>query len=315
METDESKRGIRKFLLKRMLFVPLGIVALAATSYARQHPDWAEHVYAQGVYPALSSVVGFLPSLVSFSVAEWVAALFLLFCVGYVVYCVRKLVVSKGERGTVAYRAVMGAVSICCVVYFLFTALCGLNYYRYTFTQHTGYDVEEADADAAQRQEELVRLASSLADDLGQTRAQLGDDADLFDAEPGQFEQYAQESVEAMRKLAEQEMNRKLEEAARAEAAGDTAGAEFAMVEAEVMEGVSISGSIQAQTPKAAGVSQSKTWEIVSIDSSKVPVSFEGVEIRPVDVKAVMRLIKESKGTIQIPGVQYRDSVSISVRA
>ena len=204
METDESKRGIRKFLLKRMLFVPLGIVALAATSYARQHPDWAEHVYAQGVYPALSSVVGFLPSLVSFSVAEWVAALFLLFCVGYVVYCVRKLVVSKGERGTVAYRAVMGAVSICCVVYFLFTALCGLNYYRYTFTQHTGYDVEEADADAAQRQEELVRLASSLADDLGQTRAQLGDDADLFDAEPGQFEQYAQESVEAMRKLAEQ---------------------------------------------------------------------------------------------------------------
>ena len=54
-ETDESKRGIRKFLLKRMLFVPLGIVALAATSYARQHPDWAEHVYAQGVYPALST--------------------------------------------------------------------------------------------------------------------------------------------------------------------------------------------------------------------------------------------------------------------
>ena len=171
METDEPKRGIRKFLLKRMLFVPFGIVALAATSYARKYPDWAEHVYAQGVYPALSSVVGFLPSLVSFSVAEWVAALFLLFCVGYVVYCVRKLVVSKGERGTVAYRAVMGAVSICCVVYFLFTALCGLNYYRYTFTRHTGYDVEEADVDAAQRQEELVALTTSLADDLGRSWA------------------------------------------------------------------------------------------------------------------------------------------------
>ena len=184
METDESKRGIRKFLLKRMLFVPLGIVALAATSYARQHPDWAEHVYAQGVYPALSNVVGFLPSLVSFSVAEWVAALFLLFCVGYVVYCVRKLVVSKGERLVVAYRAVMGAAAICCTVYFLFTALCGLNYYRYTFTQHTGYDVEEADVDAAQRQEELVALTATLADELGQARAQLGDDANLFDAEP-----------------------------------------------------------------------------------------------------------------------------------
>ena len=204
METDEPKRGIRKFLLKRMLFVPLGIVALAATSYARKYPDWAEHVYAQGVYPALSSVVGFLPSLVSFSVAEWVAALFLLFCPGYLVFCIRKLVVGKGARLMVAYRSAMGVVAICCTVYFLFTALCGLNYYRYTFTEHTGYDVEEADVDAAQRQEELVALTATLADELGQARAQLGDDANLFDAEPGQFEQYAQESVEAMRKLAEQ---------------------------------------------------------------------------------------------------------------
>lgn len=120
---------------------------------------------------------------------------------------------------------------------------------------------------------------------------------------------------EAMRKLAEQEMERKLEEAARAEAAGDVAGAEAAMADAEVMEGVSVSGSIQAQAPKAEGVSQSKTWEIVGIDSSKVPVSFGGVEIRPVDVRAVMRLIKESKGTVQIPGVQYKESVTISVRA
>ena len=82
----------------------------------------------------------------------------------------------------------MGAAAICCTVYFLFTALCGLNYYRYTFTQHTGYDVEEADVDAAQRQEELVALTATLADELGQARAQLGDDANLFDAEPGQFE-------------------------------------------------------------------------------------------------------------------------------
>ena len=203
METDEPKRGIRKFLLKRMLFIPLGIVALAATMVARANPDAAEW-YSQTVYPVLSSVVGFLPSLVGFSVAEWVTALFLLFCVGYLVSCVRTLVVSKGARLMAAYRGAMGVVAICCVVYFLFTALCGLNYYRYTFTEHAGYDVEEADADPAQRQEELVALTTSLADELGQTRALLGDDADLFEDEPGQFERYAQESVEAMRKLAEQ---------------------------------------------------------------------------------------------------------------
>lgn len=203
MKTNESKRGVRDFLLKRMLFLPLGAVALAMTAYARQHPDWTEQVCSQAAYPALSSVVGFLPSLASFSVAEWVVALFLLFCAGYLGFYVRKLVVGKGERLMVAYRAAMGAAAICCTVYFLFTALCGLNYYRHTFAEHVGYDVEEADVDAAQRQEELVTLTASLADELGRARAQLGDDTDLFDAQPGQFERYAQESVEAMRKLAE----------------------------------------------------------------------------------------------------------------
>lgn len=120
---------------------------------------------------------------------------------------------------------------------------------------------------------------------------------------------------EAMRRLAEQEMNRKLEEAAKAEAEGDTVEAEYAMTEAEVMEEVSICGSIKSQAPKAAGVSQSKSWKIVGIDSSKVPVTFWGVEIRPVDERAVLRLIKESKGKIQIPGIQYEETVSISVRA
>lgn len=204
METNESKRGVRDFLLKRMLFLPLGAVALATTAYARQHPDWTEQAYSQAAYPALSSVVGFLPSLARFSVAEWVVALFLLFCAGYLGFYVRKLVVGKGERLMVAYRAGMGAAAICCTVYFLFTALCGLNYYRHTFAEHAGYDVEEAGVDAVQRQEELVALAASLADELGRTRAQLGDDADLFDVQPGQFERYARESVEAMRKLAAQ---------------------------------------------------------------------------------------------------------------
>lgn len=120
---------------------------------------------------------------------------------------------------------------------------------------------------------------------------------------------------EAMRYLAKLEMERKLDEAAEAEAAGDTVGAECAMTEAEVMEEVSIIGSIESQSPRAVGVSQSKAWKITGIDNSEVPVTFCGVEIRPIDEKAVMRLIKESKGTIQIPGIQYEETVSISVRA
>jgi len=120
---------------------------------------------------------------------------------------------------------------------------------------------------------------------------------------------------EAMRRLAQQEMERKLAEAAAAEAAGDMVSAEYAMAEAEVMDDLSVGGGIKANVPKAEGISQSKTWKITGIDSSKVPAFFGGTEIRPVDERAVMRLIKESKGTIQIPGIQYEEAVSISVRA
>ena len=71
---------------------------------------------------------------------------------------------------------------------------------------------------------------------------------------------------------------------------------------------------VESQNPKVDGVSVRKNWEIVSIDSSVVPTEFNGVEIRPVDKKLVMNLIKASKGRIQIPGVQYREKASISVK-
>ena len=119
---------------------------------------------------------------------------------------------------------------------------------------------------------------------------------------------------EAMRLLARQEMERKLEEAATAEAEGDVVGAEFALAEAEVMEGVASNSIVQVKAPRADGVSRSKTWEIVEVDSSMVPVNFGGEEIRPVDLKAVMRIIKASKGTVQIPGIKYEENTTISVR-
>ena len=128
-------------------------------------------------------------------------------------------------------------------------------------------------------------------------------------------ERIRREQEEAMRKAAEAEMARKLEEAEDAESRGDTVGAEFAMAEAEVMEGVAVSGGLRHQAPKAKGVSQTKTWKITKIDSEKVPVSLNGMELRPVDEKLVLQLIKASKGKISIPGVEYKEDVIISVRS
>lgn len=153
---------MKKFFLKRLLFILPGIAAYIVTKYAEYYPDWTEQVYSRTVYPVLSTMVGFIPSQVSFSVAEWLVALFLLFCLGYIVYYVRKIIKSKEERGMVVYRGVAGVVVIFSFIYFCFTALGGLNYHRYSFSYDAGYYVEPFS------NEELVELCMSLAEDIVQ---------------------------------------------------------------------------------------------------------------------------------------------------
>lgn len=127
-------------------------------------------------------------------------------------------------------------------------------------------------------------------------------------------ERKAREKEERLRREAQAETDRKLAEAAMLEEQGDGAGADFAMAEAEVYDQYASGVSVQAQKPKVSGVSTSKTWKIKSIDSSKVPISFLGVELRPVDTVAVLRLVKSSKGQISIPGVEIEEDVVMSVR-
>jgi hypothetical protein len=42
-------------------------------------------------------------------------------------------------------------------------------------------------------------------------------------------------------------------------------------------------------------------------------VSLIGIELRPVDKAAVLRLIKMSKGQVEIPGIKFRETYTTSV--
>lgn len=117
-----------------------------------------------------------------------------------------------------------------------------------------------------------------------------------------------------LQKEAEAERERMLNEAAALEAAGKTEEAEAALMDAQVTESVATKAIVTMDVPKARGVSSSKDWEIESVDKEKVPMNFAGVEIRPVDEKAIMRLIRASKGSIQIPGIKYAETMKMSIR-
>lgn len=121
------------------------------------------------------------------------------------------------------------------------------------------------------------------------------------------------EAEEVSRREAEVERERKFLEATELEKTGDKEKAETAMTEAIVMDEAT-TYSVSAAPPKVDGVSASKDWEIVEIDPSLVPLAIAGMELRPVDQTAVMRLIRASKGKIEIPGIVYHEVTKISFR-
>lgn len=127
-------------------------------------------------------------------------------------------------------------------------------------------------------------------------------------------ERKRRETEEAARKAAEAERERKMQEASELEAAGDNDGAEAAFEEAAIMDDAADYAVPAVSTPKVKGVSTAKDWEIVEIDPKTVPLAVAGVEIRPVDKAAVMRLIRASKGQIEIPGIAYREVTKMSFR-
>lgn len=119
---------------------------------------------------------------------------------------------------------------------------------------------------------------------------------------------------ERLRKQAEEEAAMKLEEAIKLEEQGKSKEAEVAASTAAVIDTVAKNIAVVADKPKADGVSTTTDWEITGIDNSVVPCTFGGINIRPVDVAAVKRLIKASNGTVNIPGIEYKTVSRMSFR-
>ena len=86
------------------------------------------------------------------------------------------------------------------------------------------------------------------------------------------------------------------------------------MSDAEVREDYAKTGIAYAAPAKTAGVSVKKDWEIESVDPALVPISISGYEIRPVDLKAALRLVRTTNGMIQIPGIKIKETSVVSIR-
>lgn len=122
------------------------------------------------------------------------------------------------------------------------------------------------------------------------------------------------EEEERLRALAKAEEERLLAEAIKMEEMGEKEMSEEHFENAQFVANAARTISVPNETVKAEGVSTTMAWEIESIDPRFVPVEFMGQVIRPVDDKAVMRLIKAHKGNISIPGVKFKQTAKMSFR-
>lgn len=116
---------------------------------------------------------------------------------------------------------------------------------------------------------------------------------------------------EQARKAAQEESDRLLAEAAKAEKSGDTMQATVNMAMAEQVS--TIAPAVKVAAPRAQGVSTKKVWKVRVNDAKVVPAYVSGVCIRPVDERALLQLHRLNPN-VEIAGCEFFQSEQLTVR-
>lgn len=180
-----SKRRITVSAL--LLVLSAGLMVLSV-----QAPDFAEW-YSQNIYPVLVSAIGRLTGLLPFSLAE-ICLYLLLAALILSLICLCIGIARKGEAGRRLFAWFSCAVLAVSILAFLYTAGCGVNYHRKTFSSEEGIIASDYTA------EELQEICIRLTEEVNSRAGKVSRDSDgvmILNAPEGEG------AVEAMEKLAE----------------------------------------------------------------------------------------------------------------
>lgn len=169
--------------------------------------------------------------------------------------------------------------------------------------------MEKAASDALKQVRERKAM---LLNPLKNAKNILANAVNAYNAE---VERRRMEAERIARTEALAEAERQIDNAIVAESCGDSAGEAAAFSAACDAELAARNVTVTAATPKVSGSVRRTVYEITDVDPSKVPTTFGGVNIRPVDITAVKKLISNAAGQIEIPGIKFVKSEKISFRA
>lgn len=165
----------------------------------------------------------------------------------------------------------------------------------------------KAAAQAAHK--ELVAKEAQMLKPLEEAEGIIKKAMLAYDAE---VKRKRREAEEAARKAREEEVRRLEAIAAQAEAQGDEDTAEIMR---DMAEEVPI-GEITAQAaPTSKGLSVRTTWKARVTDSRLVPAYYGEMELRTINTAALNNIARYTGGKAEIPGVEFYEDSTMSVRA
>ena len=130
-----------------------------------------------------------------------------------------------------------------------------------------------------------------------------------------------QTAIEAERRKAEEEARRRkqeevdrlLAESMKAEEKGNVVDAATNMAMAQMID--DMPSNVEMVAPKASGTSIRKTWKARIVDPKLVPAYVSGIEVREIKMSALNQIAKMTNGTLDVPGVEWYEEQTVSVRA
>ena len=171
---------VRHFAISLVLAAASAVLGACA----RMVPGFA-HTYSITVYPVLVNTIGRFSSIFPFSLSEAGLYLAAVFCILNLLFLIKK-----------PLAALSRLFFLACLLLFLYTAGCGINYYRTPFSYEAGMVMEQSSAG------ELYSLCLFLTEQINSTLTETDHSGDaLKGLYPGQTEDTPLPSAAMLREL------------------------------------------------------------------------------------------------------------------
>lgn len=153
--------------LKRIWLILLAPIMLICLEISKVNSNFAENVFAKGIFKVYSQIVSNITGVLPFSLAEFAIVIGFVFIPVFIALWIRHIVKHKDTRWYVLVKGIINLVCIASLVISMLILGCSINYYRYPVSYYCGLEVRDSS------KEELYELCVALAEAANEARAQI----------------------------------------------------------------------------------------------------------------------------------------------